>query len=65
MENSKIIEVVEQETAWLEHLVHKYSFVFDNAKYKLGNGEFNCPGEDFKKELTAVMNRLNKAIEQK
>ena len=63
MKNLK--KVVEQETAWLEHIVNHveyFSSLFE-TKYKLGNGEFDYVGIKLKKELTSVINRLNKANE--
>ena len=62
METNKIIEVVEQETSLLEHIMYQYDFLFDNSKYQLANGKFSCPGEDFKKEVTAVINSLKETI---
>lgn len=61
MEANKIAEVVERETALLEHIMNEYSFLFE-MKNKLGNGEIQYPGEDFKNKVIAVMNRLNTAI---
>ena len=63
MTNSKIIKVVDQEAAYLQHIIRQYSFLFE-TKYKLGNGEYNHVGNDLKKELTALMNRLNSVIEE-
>lgn len=61
MQTNKIAEVVERETALLEHIMNEYSFLFE-MKNKLGNGEIQYPGEDFKNKVIAVMNRLNTAI---
>jgi hypothetical protein len=58
----KIIKVVDQESALLEHIIYRYSFLFE-TKYKLANGEFNHVGKDLKKELNSIINRLTEAIE--